>query len=58
MAAYRITYKMEPAGEFGDILFVARREISRYSPQEPHDWYAEHKAEWVGKKIVSIEMVV
>ena len=57
MAAYRVTYRMDPPGDFGDTLFVVRREISRYTPMAPHDWYVENKTDWVGKKVISIEMV-
>ena len=55
MAAYRVTYRMDPPGEWGETLFVVKKEISRYSPQTPHDWFKENKEDWVGKKVISIE---
>ena len=55
MANYRVTYRMDPPGEFGDILFVLHKEISRYSPQDPHEWFLQSKADFVGKKVISIE---
>lgn len=55
MASYRVTYKMNPPGEFGDAIFVTRREISRYTPQMPHEYFLENKADWAGKTIIAIE---
>lgn len=55
MANYRVTYKMDPPGDYGDTLFVVHKEISRYSPQDPHLWLIETKADWVGKKVISVE---
>ena len=57
MAKYRITYRLEPPGEAGDVLFVVNRDISRYTPQEPHEWFLERKSDWVGKKVISVEMI-
>jgi hypothetical protein len=57
VAHYKVTYKMDPPGEFGDTLFIMKREISRYTPQSPHDWYLENKSDWVGKRVISIESV-
>jgi hypothetical protein len=57
MAGYRVTYRMDPPGEFGETLFVLRKEISRYTPQTPHEWYLENKGDWQGKRIISIEAV-
>jgi hypothetical protein len=48
---------MDPPGEFGETLFVLRKEISRYTPQTPHEWYLENKGDWQGKRIISIEAV-
>lgn len=57
MTKYRVTYKMDPPGEAGDIVFVVYKEISRYTAQDPYDWFVQARSEWAGKKILSIEMV-
>ncbi|HTT44501.1 MAG TPA: hypothetical protein VMH38_00595 [Thermoplasmata archaeon] len=57
MTKYRVTYKMDVPGEDGNILFVVFKEISRYTRQDPYDWFKESRAEWAGRKIVSIEMI-
>ncbi len=57
MAKYKVTYKMESPKEVADIVFVVYQEITRYSKQDPFDWYMERRAEWSGKKVISIEMV-
>lgn len=57
VAAYRVTYRIDPPGEFGDCLFVVKKEISRYTPQDPHDWLSQTKSDWVGKKVISVERV-
>jgi hypothetical protein len=57
MASYRVTYRMNPPGEFGDTLFVMKKEISRYTPQLPHEWFMESKTDWTGKTVISIEAV-
>ncbi|HZY91846.1 MAG TPA: hypothetical protein VFG07_03605 [Thermoplasmata archaeon] len=55
MAHYRVTYKMNAPSEFGDTLFVMRKEISRYTPAAPHEWLKENLTEWEGRTIISVE---
>jgi hypothetical protein len=57
MTKYRVTYKMESPADVADIVFVVYKEMSRYTKQDPFDWFMEGKAEWAGKKVLSVEMV-
>lgn len=57
MVKYKVTYKMESPPEVADILFVVYQDITRYSKQDPFDWYMERRAEWAGKKVLSVEMI-
>ncbi len=57
MARYRVTYKLEAPPEVADIVFVVYKEMSRYTKQDPFDWFMERKSEWTGKKVISVEMV-
>ena len=57
MVKFRVTYRMDPPGDAGDILFVVYKEITRYTQQDPYEWYLAGKSDWAGKKIISIEMV-
>ncbi|HZY70155.1 MAG TPA: hypothetical protein VFF67_04150 [Thermoplasmata archaeon] len=57
MAGYRVTYKMDPPGEWGETVFTVRKEISRYSAPAPHDWLRETKSDWAGKRVISVESV-
>ncbi|MCI4337132.1 MAG: hypothetical protein L3K17_08105 [Thermoplasmata archaeon] len=52
-----MTYKMNPPGEFGETLFVMKKEFSRYAAQTPHEWFVQNKADWADKQVVSIEAV-
>lgn len=57
MAHYRVTYRMNPPGEFGDTLFVMKKEFSRYAAQTPHEWLVQNRDDWADKKVVSVEAV-
>ncbi len=57
MVRYKVTYKVESPAEVSNIVFVVYQDVTRYTKQDPLDWYMERRAEWTGKKILSIEMV-
>ena len=57
MTRYKVTYKMEAPTDVADIIFTVYVEVTRYTKQDPLEWYTERRSDWAGKKILSIEMV-